>query len=268
MNFMACLHTALLRRVKIHRVITLVLLFVSNLCASQDLTPEAGGSRPASTFAGQSNAIIPGQLIHRVDPQYPKRARKKKLEGQVLLQATIERDGSVGNVSVLSGEVILAESAIDAVREWRFEPYTQNGLPVEVLQNLTFTFARDKKIGALDPSLPAPVATPEMNALASGTKKASAFRVGNGVSAPKALFAPDPAYDKEARKAKYQGTCVLSLIVGTDGLPRDIKVTRGIGKGLDEKAVEAVSKWKFEPAKKDGKPVAVFINVEIAFRLY
>lgn len=94
------------------------------------------------------------------------------------------------------------------------------------------------------------------------------FRVGGGVSAPRALFAPDPEYSEEARKAKYQGTCVLWLVVGPDGHPRDIRVTRSLGLGLDEKAIEAVKQWKFEPAMKDGKPVAVQINVEVSFRLY
>jgi len=94
------------------------------------------------------------------------------------------------------------------------------------------------------------------------------FRVGGGVSAPRSVFAPDPEYSEEARKAKYQGTCVLWLIVGPDGHPRDIKVTRSLGLGLDEKAIEAVKQWKFEPAMKDGKPVAVQINVEVSFRLY
>jgi TonB family protein len=94
------------------------------------------------------------------------------------------------------------------------------------------------------------------------------FRVGGGVSAPKALYSPDPEYSEEARKAKYQGTCVLWLIVGPDGRPRDIKVARSLGLGLDEKAIEAVKSWKFEPAMKDGKPVAVQINVEVDFRLY
>lgn len=94
------------------------------------------------------------------------------------------------------------------------------------------------------------------------------FRVGGGVSAPRAVFTPDPEYSEEARKAKYQGTCVLWLIVGPDGRPRDIKVARTLGLGLDEKAIEAVKQWKFEPALKDGKPVAVQINVEVSFRLY
>jgi TonB family protein len=94
------------------------------------------------------------------------------------------------------------------------------------------------------------------------------FRVGGGVSAPRALYTPDPEYSEEARKAKYQGTCVLWLIVGPDGRPRDIKISRSLGLGLDEKAIEAVKTWKFEPAMKDGKPVAVQINVEVSFRLY
>jgi len=95
-----------------------------------------------------------------------------------------------------------------------------------------------------------------------------AFKVGGGVSAPKAIYAPDPEYSEEARKAKYQGTCVLWLIVGPDGRARDIRVARTLGLGLDEKAMEAVKTWKFEPAMKDGKPVAVQINVEVTFRLY
>ncbi len=95
-----------------------------------------------------------------------------------------------------------------------------------------------------------------------------AFRVGNGVSAPRALETPDPEYSEEARKAKFQGTVVLWLIVGPDGKPRDIRVSRPLGMGLDQKAVEAVNHWRFAPAMKDGRPVAVQINVEVNFRLY
>jgi protein TonB len=94
------------------------------------------------------------------------------------------------------------------------------------------------------------------------------FRVGGGVSAPKAIYSPDPEYSEEARKAKYQGVCVVTLIVGPDGKPRDVHVARSLGLGLDEKAIEAVNQWKFDPAQKDGKPVAVAINVEVTFRLY
>ncbi len=95
-----------------------------------------------------------------------------------------------------------------------------------------------------------------------------AYRVGGGVSAPRGIYTPDPEYSEEARKAKWQGTVVLWVIIGPDGRPRDIRVQRSLGMGLDEKAVEAVRTWKFEPAKKDGQPVAVQVNIEVNFRLY
>ena len=94
------------------------------------------------------------------------------------------------------------------------------------------------------------------------------YRVGGGVSAPRAIYDPDPDYSEEARKAKYQGTVLLWLIVGADGKPRDIRVQRSVGMGLDEKAIEAVEQWKFEPAMKDGRPVAVQVNIEVSFHLY
>jgi TonB family protein len=94
------------------------------------------------------------------------------------------------------------------------------------------------------------------------------FTVGGGVSAPRAIYAPDPEYSQEARQAKYQGTVLLWVVVGPDGRPRDVKVSRSLGMGLDQKAVDAVRKWRFEPALKDGVPVAVQVNVEVNFHLY
>ncbi len=94
------------------------------------------------------------------------------------------------------------------------------------------------------------------------------YKVGGGISAPQALTAPDPEYTEEARRAKTQGTCILWLIVDSAGKPRDVKVVRGLGYGLDAKALEAVRQWRFQPSMKDGKPVDVQISVEVAFHLY
>ena len=94
------------------------------------------------------------------------------------------------------------------------------------------------------------------------------FKVGGGISAPQAVLTPDPEYTEEARRAKTQGTCTLWLIVDAAGNPRDIRVVRGLGYGLDAKAMEAVRRWHFDPALKDGKPVSVQISVEVEFRLY
>jgi periplasmic protein TonB len=94
------------------------------------------------------------------------------------------------------------------------------------------------------------------------------FRVGGGVSAPRQLYAPEPEYSEEARKAKYQGVCVLYVEVGPDGHTRNIHIVRSLGLGLDEKAIESVKNWRFEPAMKDGKPVTVAVNIEVSFHLY
>ena len=94
------------------------------------------------------------------------------------------------------------------------------------------------------------------------------FTVGNGVTAPKVIYDPEPEYSPEARQAKYQGTVVLSAIIGPDGRPHVLRVQRSLGMGLDEKALEAVRTWRFSPGMKDGSPVAVQIEVEVNFRLY
>ena len=95
------------------------------------------------------------------------------------------------------------------------------------------------------------------------------YRVGGGVSAPVALNQVEAEFSDEARRAKYQGVCLITLIVDAQGNPQDPKVSRALGMGLDEKALEAVRKYKFKPALKDGHtPVPVMITVEVNFRLY
>jgi protein TonB len=89
-----------------------------------------------------------------------------------------------------------------------------------------------------------------------------------GVTAPRPIYDPDPEYSDAARKAKFQGSVLLWLVVGSNGRPRDLRVQRSLGMGLDEKALAAVSQWRFQPATLNGQPVAVQINVEVSFRLY
>ena len=94
-------------------------------------------------------------------------------------------------------------------------------------------------------------------------------QVGGRVSAPVPLFEPEAEFSDEARRAKYQGVCLVGLIVDTQGNPQNVHIVRALGMGLDEKAMEAVRKYKFKPAMRDGKtPVPVYVNVEVNFRLY
>jgi len=88
------------------------------------------------------------------------------------------------------------------------------------------------------------------------------------VTPPRVTYQTNPEFTDQARRKKVQGVVVLSVTVGADGLPHDIKVDKGVGYGLDEKAVEAVSRWRFDPARKDGQPIDKEIKVEVQFRLY
>lgn len=93
------------------------------------------------------------------------------------------------------------------------------------------------------------------------------MRPGGGVAPPVVIHKAEPAYTDEARNAKLQGTVVLRMVIRPDGKPHNIRVERSLGSGLDEQAIAAVQQWEFQPATKDGQPVAVLINVEIEFRI-
>lgn len=93
------------------------------------------------------------------------------------------------------------------------------------------------------------------------------YRIGGDVAPPKLLFKVEPEYSEEARAAKYQGTAVISVEIGLDGKPGNLKIQRSLGLGLDEKAIEAVNQWKFEPGTRNGQPVTVAATIEVNFRL-
>jgi periplasmic protein TonB len=96
-----------------------------------------------------------------------------------------------------------------------------------------------------------------------------AEKPGNGVTRPKIIEKVEPTYTEEAREAKLEGTVLLDATIDIDGKAKNITVARGLGLGLDEKAVEALSAWKFEPARqqKNNEPVETKVKVEINFRL-
>ena len=125
---------------------------------------------------------------------------------------------------------------------------------------------------ASEPQAAVDFAAPILNASILGSSQAASaqqiYHVGPGVSAPTLIFAPDPEYSEQARRAKYQGVCVVSLIVDAQGNPQRVQVVRHLGKGLDQKAIEAVRQYKFEPAMHNGEPVAVEVNIEVNFKIY
>jgi periplasmic protein TonB len=93
-------------------------------------------------------------------------------------------------------------------------------------------------------------------------------RIGGGVSSPVVIFQVEPEFSEEARKAKFMGVVTVNLIVDAQGRPENVHVLRGVGMGLDQKAVDAVKQYRFKPAMEAGKPVPVQLNVQVDFQIF
>jgi TonB family protein len=220
--------------------------------------PKPGNGLPQRVSAG----VAGGNLMYRVDPVYPDIAKKAHVQGVVVLRAVIAKDGTVKDLQYISGAPMLVVSAIEAVQQWKYKPYMLNGELTEVETTITVNYSFEGTASLTEQDHGWAQAEQEYRDLFS------AKQVGNGVSAPVLTHQVPPEYTPEARQAKTEGIVLLSLIVDANGVPRIVHVVRGVGNGLDEKAVEAVKQYKFNPGMEDGKPVAVAMNVEVNFKIF
>jgi len=233
-----------------------LLVLISIAAAQQQPASLTSQDAPAQVQQSVTTDVAVGAPYDWKRPEYPKNALKKKLPGSVLLRLSLDEKGHVADVSVINGDSEFTEASVRAVRKWEYSPYLVNNAAIRVTTLVAIDFRLNDS------------GTPEITASYKEWLPENVFKVGGSVSAPRAIYTPDPAYTLEARREKYQGTCVLGVVVGVDGRSHEIRVLRPLGKGLDEQAIEAVKQWKFSPGKKDGQPVAVMIRVEVQFRLY
>lgn len=228
------------------------------------IVSEAQTSDTSESASDQAVPIQLGQPIHTVNPKVPKELRKKIVVA--VFSGTISSVGEFRDLTALGGDPVFTTVARDAVGQWRYSPPTQEGKPVDAKVYVIVYADKGKIWDDVEPELPLPMQphAPIKEQIASSELS----RVGGRVTAPRAIFAPDPEYSELARKARYQGVALLGVIVGPDGKPHDVWVVKKLGLGLDQKAIDAVRTWTFEPATRDGEPVAVLINIEVSFRLY
>ena len=116
-------------------------------------------------------------------------------------------------------------------------------------------------------SAPVPIKVPSDDLASESRTEAEPYKIGGGVSAPSVVLKLEPEYSEEAREAKLQGEVLLSVVIDEKGDPHVVRVVRSLGMGLDEKATEAVLKWRFRPGLKDGRAVSVKAYVQVNFRL-
>jgi len=101
-----------------------------------------------------------------------------------------------------------------------------------------------------------------------GNAGGGVMHIGGGISSPVVIHEVDPEFSEEARKAKFAGNVEVYLWVDEAGNPSHVRVVRGVGMGLDERAEEAVRQYKFKPAMRDGKPVKVDLYIDVNFQIF
>jgi protein TonB len=102
-------------------------------------SPKSGNATEAAPIA-VSSQVASAHLLQRVEPIYPEEARRRYIQGEVVLEAVVGKDGSVQELRLISGDSQLAAAAAAAVRQWRFRPYEQRGKPADFSTRLTVNF--------------------------------------------------------------------------------------------------------------------------------
>ena len=194
--------------------------------------------------------IEPPKLIKQVNPVYPQVARQARVEGMVILEAKTDEQGNVVDARILRSIPVLDQAAIDAVKQWKYEPLIIGGKPRKVLFTVTvrFMLKEGDKRKTLDK-------------FAQG-----AVRAENDIKPPKLVKEVAPVYPEVARVAVIEGVVILGVKTDEEGRVKDVMVLRSIPL-LDQAAIDAVRQWVYEPLIIDGKAVPVVFTVTVRFQL-
>jgi TonB family protein len=196
------------------------------------------------------------RIIKRVDPVFPEDARRARVEGVVILEATTDIFGRVKTVKVLRSIPMLDQAAMDAVRQWIYEPIVINGRPREVIFTTSVTF----QIEEGQPSARAEVTKGEE------LPRIKPIRITSEIQQPKMIKQVEPVYPQIARQARVEGTVILEATTDIYGRVQDVKILRSIPL-LDQAAVDAVKQWVYEPFLVNGKPREVSFTTTVVFEL-
>ncbi len=226
--------------------------------------------------------------MKKVEPEYPQEAREAHIQGQVVLRVTINREGDVSKVDLISGPPMLRAAAIDAVKQWKYQPYLLNGQPAERETEAVVDFNLESREGhAGDTPLPdappaatgvvgdAPGGIPagqKNGGIISSTLAAPAVatplrvRVSAGVAQGLLVRRVSPEYPLQARLGRIQGVVILHVIISKTGDVATVDLISG-HPSLAPAAIETVKQWKYKPFLLNGKPVEVDSQVQINFTL-
>ncbi len=200
--------------------------------------------RDIRLIAPLAGDVVPSVAEYTTPPLYSDEARRRNIEGVVLVRAAIDASGRVHDAQVTRGlGAGLEQNALVALRQWRFHPGTRHGaaIPMDVEIEIAFTLRNE--------SINAQIAN-DMVSL-----------VGPGVTPPQAVRVVNPRSPRE----RLAGTVMLDVVLLEDGTPRIVRILRSLRTDLDDIAVEAFTQWRFSPAQKDGRPIKVRMNAAVRF---
>lgn len=195
---------------------------------------------PSRLDLSTAESIVLPVLVHSVEPVYPEDLRAEGIGGDVVLETVVRRDGSVGKVRVVrSTNRKLEKPAVVALKQRTYEPALEHGSPIELWIATTIEFGGEPQPRVLE----------------------------EGVVVPVLLESVDPVYPPAARSGRIEGWVVVQAVINKDGDVSGARVRTSTNRVFDEAALKAVRKRKYEPASRDGKPVAIHLSIRIDFRL-
>jgi TonB family protein len=206
----------------------------------------------------------------KVLASYPQKASANGVEGTVVLNVLISDAGAVNEATVVSGDPDLAQAAVDAIKQWKYKPYTADGKPTPVETQVRFGFHLKGPPYSFDQeeatSFPPKLVHLDVSSTPAPQVAGSRLRVSSGVAAGLILKKVEPVYPQEAKDAHIQGIVVLHVIIDTAGNVTATKWVTG-PKELFTSAADAVRKWKYRGYLLNGKPIELDTTVEINYRL-
>jgi TonB family protein len=219
--------------------------------------------------------VMSVRLLKRVPPVYPPLARQARIQGTVILKVLINKSGEVANIQLVSGHPMLAPSAIEAVKQWKYDPYLLNGEPIEVLTNVAvnFTLAGTAPAAGTTGNVsagPAGGAVSGVVSNAPGDQTSTAVpqrvRVSSGVARGLLVSKVDPMYPPDARDQRIQGVVILQATIDKEGNVANLQLVSGHPM-LAPAAIEAVKQWKYRPYLLNGNPLEVNTQIQVNFTL-
>lgn len=245
---------------KTHGLMAAVLTFGVLAAVAQETTSVGATSQPPSAprRIRVSGSVIVGLVEHRTLPEYPEAAIKAGVQGDVIFKVIIDEAGKIVLSEPVEGQPLLVAASVDALRDFRFQPYQLNGTPIQVESQIGFHFdlkkKHDKAKGEVDYMSTIPY-RPEFR---TGVMNAN----GTFTLWPRKISGAEPQLSPELDGKA--GSVYLTVVVGTDGKVQDVKVIGGDSQFVDP-VVDAVKKFVYEPQLVDGKPIVTTIEASYHF---